>query len=44
MIFYASRFLPIILTRKKATMLASTTATMPPAEAPPISYCWRAWA
>jgi hypothetical protein len=27
-----SRFLPIILTRKIATMLASTTATMPPAD------------
>jgi hypothetical protein len=30
-------------TRKKAAMLASTTATMPPAEAPPTSYCSSAW-
>ena len=32
-----SRFLPTIRTRKKATILARTTATMPPAEAPPTS-------
>ena len=30
---------PIIRTRKKATMLARTTATMPPADAPPTSNC-----
>ena len=35
----ASRFLPTMRTRKKATMLARTTATMPPAEAPPTSNC-----
>src|SRR5215469_11108538 len=29
----ASRFRPTILTRKKATMLAMTTATSPPADA-----------
>ena len=40
----ASRLRPIIRTRKKATMLASTTATMPPADAPPTSNCSSAWA
>ena len=34
---HASRFLPTMRTRKKATMLARITATMPPAEAPPTS-------
>ena len=33
----ASRFLPIIRIRKKATMFARITAMIPPAEAPPIS-------
>src|SRR5262249_52398068 len=42
--FTYSRFLPMRRTRKIATMLASTTATMPPAEAPPTSYCKSAWA
>ena len=40
----ASRFRPIMRTRKKATILARMTATMPPAEAPPMSNCSRAWA
>ena len=40
----ASRLRPIIRTRKKATMLARTTATMPPADAPPTSNCSSAWA
>src|SRR5262249_49900222 len=35
---YASRFRPTMRTRKKATMLAMTTATRPPAEALPTSY------
>src|SRR5882672_12306873 len=34
---YASRFRPMIRTRKKATILAITTATSPPAEAFPTS-------
>src|SRR6202171_4054988 len=34
---YASRFRPMIRTRKKATILAITTATNPPAEALPTS-------
>ena len=38
---HASRFLPIIRIRKKATMLARMTATMPPAEAPPMSLAIR---
>ena len=37
-IAYASRFRPTIRTRKKATILAITTATSPPAEALPTSY------
>ena len=36
-IAYASRFRPMIRTRKKATILAITTATNPPAEAFPTS-------
>jgi len=36
-IAYASRFRPMIRTRKKATILAITTATNPPAEALPTS-------
>ena len=36
-IAYASKFRPMIRTRKKATMLAITTATNPPAEAFPTS-------
>ncbi len=36
-IAYASRFRPMIRTRKKATILAITTATSPPAEAFPTS-------
>jgi len=39
----ASRFRPTILTRKKATMLAMTTATNPPAEALPMSYWMSAY-
>src|SRR4051812_25046012 len=38
-----SRFLPMRRTRKMATILASTTATRPPADAPPTSYWMRAW-
>src|SRR5689334_24650548 len=34
---YASRFRPTIRTRKKATILAMTTATSPPADALPTS-------
>ena len=34
----ASRLRPTMRTRKKATMLAMTTATRPPAEAVPTSY------
>ena len=37
-IAYVSRFRPTIRTRKKATILAITTATSPPAEALPTSY------
>ncbi|MNU06665.1 hypothetical protein D3C72_2519340 [compost metagenome] len=34
---YASRFFPTARIRKKATMLAMTTATTPPAEPAPMS-------
>src|SRR6478735_7537648 len=37
-IAYASKFRPTIRTRKKATILAITTATSPPADAFPTSY------
>ena len=41
-IAYTSSRRAMLRTRKKATMLARTMATTPPAEAPPISYCSKA--